>query len=561
MLNTQKLLYILPDVAYLAELLPGKKPSTFTISSFRQINGEYMDDNEFIAESVLKLFKKIDPEEYRVILPDFLFTNTIVNVKEKSDSKIKEYLTEKLLPELGISTDTHQTDTTVLTQHGDTTKVQLSALEKSLIEPLQISAEQTKIKIKSISPLSWTIKSLVSLEPSISVVQIDSMLYVALHYIGVDQANQATVEEVENIYETIKTLKGAEPNIQTVYLLSNELVEEQLKEHLSDTLPIQQLASKQNENSKMPSYVQKTIEAGMKTLSISDYPVPQFEIGKAPKGATIDITKEETLDESESNLPKPQKTKPAKIAEARTQETKTEKTENQKESQKTIIPIKPTQPDLAPEDIKDQDAEDDEIEALLESLKTDEDKNDKATEAKKSIPTTKAPKKIIKNQNRTKTMLKMVFVTLTVFFATVGIGIGIGLGVLQLTKPSSQEEIVSPADNTAPPSSASPLPSPSPSPVIEINKTELSILVVNATTKAGYAGDTADKLTNDNFGTVKAGNASGDYDEGTYVLMSEKNQALITVLEKVTELEFSFLPDKKTEDSKDEYDAVIVLAK
>jgi len=170
-------------------------------------------------------------------------------------------------------------------------------------------------------------------------------------------------------------------------------------------------------------------------------------------------------------------------------------------------------------------------------------------------------KKIIKNQNRTKTMLKMVFVTLTVFFATVGIGIGIGLGVLQLTKPSSQEEIVSPADNTAPPSSASPLPSPSPSPVIEINKTELSILVVNATTKAGYAGDTADKLTNDNFGTVKAGNASGDYDEGTYVLMSEKNQALITVLEKVTELEFSFLPDKKTEDSKDEYDAVIVLAK
>ena len=36
---------------------------------------------------------------------------------------------------------------------------------------------------------------------------------------------------------------------------------------------------------------------------------------------------------------------------------------------------------------------------------------------------------------------------------------------------------------------------------------------------------------------------------------------IITVLEKVTELEFSFLPDKKTEDSKDEYDAVIVLAK
>ena len=58
MLNTKKLLYILPDVAYSAELLPSKKPSTFTISSFRQINGEYMDDNEFIPENILKLFKQ-----------------------------------------------------------------------------------------------------------------------------------------------------------------------------------------------------------------------------------------------------------------------------------------------------------------------------------------------------------------------------------------------------------------------------------------------------------------------------------------------------------------------
>ena len=568
----------MPDVAYLAELLPGKKPATFTVSSFRQINGEYMDDNEFIAENILKLFKKIDPEEYQLILPDFLFTNTIVTVKEKSDAKIKEYLTGKLLPELGINTDTHQTDTTVLTQHGDSTKVQLSALEKSLIEPLQVSVEQTKSTIKTISPLSWSIKSLVSLEPSISVVQIDSMLYVALHYIGVDQASQATVEEVENIYETIKTLKGAEPSIQTIYLLSNELVEEKLKEHLSDTLPIQQLASKQSEENKMPSYVQKAIEAGMRTLSISDYPVPQFELGKAPKGASIQESDDESQEkelEPESDLPKPQKS----IAAIKPDPEKKEKeTKEEANDEKEVEEEKKIDEKLK-EKVEDEDAEDDEIEALLESLKTDEKNlNEKAVdEPKETLNDNKEDKpkekiiektahqptiskKVIKNQDKTKTMLRMVFVTLAVFFATVGIGIGIGLGVLQLTKPSSSDETISPVAEIEPSSQPSPSPTPSPLPETEIDKTELSILVVNATTKAGYAGETADKLSDDDFGTVKASNAKGDYDEGTFVLLKEKDEALIKTLEETTELTLSLKTTKETEDAKDTYDAVIVLA-
>ena len=58
-----------------------------------------------------------------------------------------------------------------------------------------------------------------------------------LHYIGVDQCTSQTTAEVSAIAETIKTLKGAEPRIQTVYLLTNELVEQELKEELSDTLP------------------------------------------------------------------------------------------------------------------------------------------------------------------------------------------------------------------------------------------------------------------------------------------------------------------------------------
>jgi len=52
MLNTEKLLYILPDLTYLAELLPGKKEHTYTIQSFKQINGNFLDDNEFISANI-----------------------------------------------------------------------------------------------------------------------------------------------------------------------------------------------------------------------------------------------------------------------------------------------------------------------------------------------------------------------------------------------------------------------------------------------------------------------------------------------------------------------------
>ena len=53
MLNTQKLLYILPDLAYLAELLPGKKEHTFQVHSFKQYNGELIRDGKFIQGNTL----------------------------------------------------------------------------------------------------------------------------------------------------------------------------------------------------------------------------------------------------------------------------------------------------------------------------------------------------------------------------------------------------------------------------------------------------------------------------------------------------------------------------
>jgi hypothetical protein len=280
MLNTKKYLYILPDSAYIAEVLPAKKPHTFAIQAFRQINGEFLDDNEFLASNVEKLIKKIEPDEYHLILPDFLFTNTIVDIHQTEESEVKKYLRDVLLPSIDLSKGTHEIDTFILTQHQGKSKVQLSALEKSLMAPIQKAAAEQRVSITHVSPLSWTIKSVVSLEPSISTIQIGGMLYLAQHYIGVDQSVSFPIEEIDNIVETVKTLKGAEPNTQTMYLLTNALVESALKEKLSGTLPIQQLANAAEEQEGIPSYLKQIIEAGAKTLDIADYPVPRFELGK-----------------------------------------------------------------------------------------------------------------------------------------------------------------------------------------------------------------------------------------------------------------------------------------
>src|SRR5947207_766394 len=142
MLNTKKYLYILPDSAYIAELLPAKKPHTFAIQAFRQINGEFINEDDFIEENIDKLIKKIDPEEYHLILPDFLFTNTIVDVVQTNEDEVKKYLKETLLPSLNLSKETHEIDTFILTQYQGKSKVQLSALEKSILTSIQKAAAE-----------------------------------------------------------------------------------------------------------------------------------------------------------------------------------------------------------------------------------------------------------------------------------------------------------------------------------------------------------------------------------------------------------------------------------
>ncbi|GIK83724.1 MAG: hypothetical protein BroJett025_03460 [Patescibacteria group bacterium] len=644
MLNTKKLLYILPDLAYIAELLPAKKEYTFTIQSFRQINGEFIDENELIPTSIEKLFSKLEKEEYHLILPDFLFTNTIVTVEGTSETKVLDYVTKVLLPDLQLSKDTHEIETTVLTSFKGNSKVQISAIEKSVLAPIRGAAKKSETTIAAVSPLTWSVKAIISLEPSISVLQMGSQLYTALHYIGVDQTNNFPMDDYDAIAETVKTLKGSEPSIQSVYLASSSLVEEDIKEKLSGTLPIQQVVSFKEDDSKMPSYIKHIIESTMRTLSIPDFPVPQFKVGKATEEDMLSLTKEpekkvedtEEEDEvEETSLPVPTKVEPttepednetqsssktiepakidlpAPIAPAATMaakdtgslsmteeqkkelekvepiesldtDTNTVETEPAKESETDVelpsipeidtttkadeaLEKKPATLDKTPAEEPKKESSDDEIDLSQFASKDTDEGNGLAVDTEiKGTPLPeknldKTQKKVIKNSSGVNNMLKMVFITVAVFFITIAIGVGVGLGLLKMSENKTEE--TTPAVVTETPA---PTPTPTPTPeVVEIKKDELSILIVNATTKAGYAGTIKKLLTDAEFTDVTAGNAKGEYetgaDETNLLLMKAENPELQKLLEETTELTFEYSSEIDTEDTADKYDAVIVL--
>lgn len=598
MLNTRKLLFILPDVAYIAELLPAKKEHTFAIQAFRQINGEFLtEDDDLIADNIEKLFSKIEPETYHLILPDFLFTNTILEIKETQEAKVKQYIKEKLLPSLELSKESHEIETFILTQYGNVTKIQLTALEKEVLAPIAQSAANHKIDIAKISPLSWAIKSVISLEPSISVIQIGSMLYVAEHYIGVDQCTMAKTDEIDNVGETIKTLKGAQPSIQTIYLMTNTLVEEKLKELASSTLPIQQLATFKEDQSQMPSYVKQIIESSMRTLDISDYPVPSFSLPKVEAIAVKEIA-------MPSDKPRALDVFDEEEAQAEIKETPEEKTEERPslapvmkleveeddEPEPEILPEPSPVPELAEPDeapamlstpvaipaldtgtVKpftaevEESPEENQVESEEKNMIEGEEKSSSEviTTAKHPLmsesQSTSQPKpEIIKNKAGTGAWFKMLLVMISVFAVTVAVGVGIGLLVLNLTsQPDSEVATASPS----PVVSVAPSPIPSPSPEAEdLDRSQFSILVVNATTKAGYAGGTRSKLETAGYEEAVAANAKGDYEPGLYVLMPKENTALVTALKADTGLDLVYETGYETEDPQGQYAAVVVLA-
>ncbi len=602
MLNTLKLLYVLPDLAYLAELLPGKKEHSFQIHSFKQFNGELIKDGKFIQENIQSLMKKIEEDEYQIVLPDELFTNTIINAEKENEKEVKDYLKEEVIPSLHISSESHQIETFILSEFRGVYKVQLSTIQKSLLSPLKAAAQDNKIFVKNIYPLSWVIKSLISLEPSLSILQMGESLYMAKHYIGVDEPLTDSVENMDRFVEAIKTLKGVEPSLQTVYLLTSEIVEDSLKEKLDKILPLQQLAQSTKEDAKVPGYLEKIVTSSMRTISIPDFEIPQFGLkdvdasksilneSSTMKDQTDDlkITKE-TLDKVEgveakklnekddvvdlADLPKPQTLDSDLDLQAETSENQEEiisESNDQNSHDSSDLRFEDSDYDdsssksSAVEEDTRNDEENDQTDGVdLSKFASVSDNSSVKTNSKDPYSIPEIEKVVIKNNDGTSSFLKVFLIGLGSFILTVAVGVGIGVGLLKISQSSTQpaeEPLVEWSEPAVEIEEGADQPEEVESEVVELDRSEYSIRVVNATTKAGYAGEIANKLKAQEYKSVDAKNAVESYEEGNFVVMNEENADLINALSEDAGLELVYLEGTEAEDPSQEYDAVVVLA-
>ncbi len=592
-----RLLYILADLAYITKLVPSKKAHEFVLSDFRQINGEFLDENTLIQKNLAKLFSKLEAGSYKLILPDFLFTSTIVNIELDNEEAVKEHLKSKLLPELGINDADFYLDTTVLSNYKGSFKVQLTALEKSVVAPLTEALKDHKdVKIDGISPLSWTTKSIISLEPSVAILQMGNHLFLAEHYIGVDQCYSVDVAEAENFTETVKTLKGVESSLQTVYLLTNSLVDDAIKDKLKETLPVQQLADLASEGGNMPSYVRQIIEAGAKTYSIPEFLLPQFTLDKDYEVKADKKDNNETEDLSnlvkpavvgEAVLPAPLEVKAEEIAasvesldeeDEEEAEDKVEEIKEVKETKKAddveleevkAWPDFPTAKVEAKQEVKMPELEKEKdidfsqfanlaLDPSVFSKNKSVANSQLAKDGKGEMKITDLPEKtVIKNHNDGASVSKMILIGLLSFVITIALGAGLAFTYVKWTATSSNTK---PVVEVQP--SVTPVATTTPTLTPEIVKADYTILVVNATTKAGYAGTIVAKVKEGGFDNVSAKNAKGIYEPGDYLLVQEDNainQALLKELEKATSLTLTLKADIATEDSSSKSSAVIVL--
>ena len=650
MLNTKKILFILPDVAYSAELLPDKKPLTFSIQSCIQVNGSLIKDTELNVTNLSKLFAKLDTgESYQVILPDSLFINTIKTIEQTGDAKIKQELKETILPELGIATETHEISSTVLNELRGKTRVQLSAIEKKLLAPLRVVASDAKVIIEQIAPLSWALKSIVSLEPSVVVLQLGANLYGSLHYIGVEQCFSASTENIKEIVDAITKLKKAEPSIMTCYLVSNELVESELKAGLKQVLPIQQMTESSKDQNKLPAAVSTIIEEATRTIAIADYPVPQFALDKpsiqevekyaaalssaeaAPTtgDAMPDATRDETAqDEADQALPKPAVLATNPTVASEDISNKTDDTEKSGEDSPESDDSKDTSPKaiagatpaVTPVVAAVSGATASGVSAstpvstaepvgVISSTVKNESKPTAAAQQQDAPPvgvinpvgsstsepaidlrqfagaqsgaaTTSQPVKAAPIHNKSRSMTKMIIITLLVFIGTVAFGVGIGYLVLNYTsKPADTKPIIevqpsptrvpevtpdtatdSAATSSASSATSSAVTDKEATTTVTATMGKMRLLVVNATTKAGYAGQIKDKLTAAAFTSITAANAKGTYTATTdLVYMKKSDDEALTAMEKATGLSLTVDDAAKQEDPQGSYDAIIVL--
>ena len=574
--KTTPLFLLFPSVSFFAELVTEKKSAK--LQNVTKIDFPLIKDGKFLTEELEEALSKLEQKTLNLVVSDEIFHHHIADLPAKADESLEEQVAKT------VSTafpDEHEPLHIVTLDLAKTKKihtVQISAITKDNLSRLQTAAQKSGVTIKTIIPASFSVKAFVSIDPSLFILRTTDSLLLTSHYIGVEYAKKIDNNDLEELVKSIAELKKTHPHLQHAYVSAEDSEAENIESAIKETIPTQNITTPKVEAEDDTPNMVKILALGYRDVIENKFPYPLFSLKTVTSQPNLspDSTKENSVPKTtasskndDSTLPKPdapkmeetpkadeKKVEPVKKTEESSKELNTSDESSEKSTaasapitapkvESAVSPtpkispvISPTTaPTLAPAGVSPEgkpkeDAKATPIVAPIES---------KETKKGKGIGS---------------------YIIIAVVVALVIGLVGGGIIISRQAMSDYGKDAGSPQPEEV---MAEPTPAPTSTPeptVTPIAKAELSILVVNATKIAGHAGATATALTDAGYDDPDTGNAKGDYDAGTFIMIKDEEQvALVDQFKTDLELEkLEKIAFDETEDPSDQYDVVIVLA-
>ncbi|MCL2110150.1 LytR C-terminal domain-containing protein [Microgenomates group bacterium] len=595
------LLVVLDKLALVATFNKAKISPFWEIATLRQINGSFInEDHSLNTVNLAKLFSKIEPTTYHLVLPDQLFELDMHSVPHTSDSDIADYLD----PAPADSLKQHE----VLLKLKDKSQVQTAAIKKQLLDQLFHLQENADLIISQVMALSWLTKPIIGLEPALSLIHIEDKIYLSQHYLGLEKTTELSPSDSAALIDHLKTLKQQEPNLQIIYLMTEARLENLLKRELKGILPVQQLSGTISDDNIAPpvkAYLENAWRAIMTSGSLlisfsaqsfanippAAQPAPETPTEPLEKIALEPEPEPEPESEPEPE-PEPEPTpEPEPESEPEPEPESEPELESKPESPPETEPKSITEPETLdappatpsnlikslPSDDHDSDFDQTLADVVAKQKVMLDNKVEETPEKEDDNSATPSIKSETKSPEKKKKSRRPLIIALIIIVATIAIGCILGKILLGVLDSSVNDESLDdpPIENIVPDPTPEDIPDATTSAQVEepeedFDPAKYSILVVNATNVSGLAGKIKAKLNAAGYKEVVTGNAAGDYDaagdyeglSGDLVLLKTPNLDLIAGLKRDSELNLSHDTNQENyqaEDAIAKYDAVIVL--
>lgn len=541
------ILFLSPDASFFAELHTGKKPQ---LKNVVKIDFPLIEDGVVQKTHLRDALQELAPKQLHIILSDELFLHHIADFPVKSKETLEEQIANKVGEVFPDQNESMHIVTLDLAKTNKIQTIQISAVTKKNLQNIAEATAEADVSVKMLIPASFVVKAFVSVDPSLFILQTPSALLVTSHYIGVESAERIEGNDLKSLTKSVKKLKDDHSYIQHAYVTAPKADSQKIADALEEIMPTQAVTIPSVEAEEDTPDFFKIIIIGYKDVIENKFPFPEFHLPEVEVSAISEDEEEvdpiEVEDEpvvtasvttatvTTATVASSEKAELADVFEDEAEDIEEEKVVATKE-----VKVSAPEPQLEEEEVKVE-------EKPKAPVKTVEIKDVQSTQR-------------LSSKKQSKGLFS--YILLTVGVALVISLIGGGIVISQQALQNSSGEQVSPTDEITPTPMAEAEPTATPTPeVTPIPKDEINILVVNATSIAGYAGETSDTLEEAGYENVTAANAKGEYEDGTFIMVKDEEQTqLIAQIVSDSDLELETLEYSDVEDTQERYDVIIVL--